>query len=163
MAEAANVQWRGILLGAVIAVAPAALAADEAPPGLVALLKVTGECLDISVARQKLGDGCTGELGMAVYADGRTGFHFMMRNGHIFSVSGLHAENGRNSVKIDRVVFNTGIEVNKPDVIVARGHCSYGDPYRGRMTVRCSGTIGRAQDFIASFETDGKPPVEERI
>lgn len=145
---------------ALIAAVPAGAMAQDKPPGLVSLLQVSGKCLKVSVARQEMGEGCTGQMGIAVYADGRVGFHFMMRNNHIFSISGVEGAQGRSGVKVDRVVFNDAIEVNKPEVITARGNCTYGDPFGGRMTVRCTGVIGNAQDFVASFQTDGKAPVQ---
>ncbi|WP_143530334.1 hypothetical protein [Rhizobium sp. RU36D] len=134
--------------------------AEETPPNLVGLLTVRGQCLKVSIARDDLTGRCTGELGMAVYADGRTGFHFMMRSRHIFTVSGIHSKQQSNAVQVDRIVLNDGLETNKPEVIAAEGSCTYGDPYRGRMTVRCAGKLGRLQDFVASFETDGTPPTE---
>lgn len=151
-----------VFMGCVVMMAGVATGtmAQEKPQGLVRLLQVSGKCLKVSVARQEMGEGCTGQMGIAVYADGRVGFHFMMRNNHIFSISGVEGAQGRAGVKVDRVVFNDAIEVNKPQVITARGNCTYGDPFGGRMTIRCTGVIGNAQDFVASFQTDGKAPVE---
>lgn len=150
--------WLAIVLAA--GCAAGAVRADEAPPNLVGLLTVRGQCLKVSIGRDEIAGRCTGELGIAVYADGRTGFHFMMRNRHIFTVSGMHSKQQSNGVNVDRVVLNDGLEANKPQLIAAAGSCTYGDPYRGRMTVRCAGTLGRMQDFVASFETDGTPPTE---
>lgn len=131
-------------------------------PGLVGLLKLSGKCLRVSLARQDLTAACTGYLNIAVYADRRAGFHVTMGKGHVLTVSGVHpAGDTGNAVTVDRVVLNDGIEANKPQVFTANGRCAYGNPYVGKMTLRCTGTFGKSTDFTLAFETDGKPPAEQ--
>lgn len=146
---------------AVLAPLPMGAEAQDSIPGLVGQFTVTGQCLRVSMARENLTKGCTGEMAISVYSDRRTGFHLLMANGHIISVSGIHPQQGSGDVvDIDRIILNEGLESNKPQVFSAKGRCSYGNPFAGKMTVRCSGTLGKETDFTIAFETDGKPPVE---
>ncbi len=140
--------------------ATAAMAIEETPSNLVELLKLQGRCLKVAIARDDLTSRCSGGLAIAVYEDGRVGFHLTLHPRHILSLSGMHPRSGGGIVVLDRAIFNTGSETNKPDILAASGTCSYGDPYAGRMTVRCSGTLEGGKDFVAAFQTDGSPPAQ---
>jgi hypothetical protein len=155
--------WGGAvaaLAGGLLWCVSGALAAEnDAIPGLVGVVDLKGRCLRVVLGGQDVTRNCNGALSISVYADHRAGFHFAMGNGHIISISGLPEANGNaNVIVVDRVVLNEGLETNKPQTFTASGRCSYGDPYKGRMTIRCNGSFGKSTDFTAAFETDGKPP-----
>ncbi|MGV8938860.1 MAG: hypothetical protein ACOH2J_17210 [Allorhizobium sp.] len=137
--------------------------AAESEPQLLGLLTLTGKCLQVVVGAEDFSKGCSGSLGTSAFSDGRTGFYFSLRSNHILTFSGLGvAGTGKDDdgFAIDRVIFNNGVETNKPKVLAATGRCTFGDPYKGEMTVRCNGNLAQGTPFSASFHSDGKPPTE---
>ncbi|MCL6709757.1 hypothetical protein M8R20_22450 [Pseudomonas sp. R2.Fl] len=119
----------------------------------------SGECLKVTMGKQDMTRACTGMLGGSSHKDGRTGIYFMLANNHILTFSG--APNGtdrRGGFTVDRVVFNTGEEAVPAQTLRATGRCSYTDPSRGPVTVRCAGALGEGTAFVASFRTDGTAP-----
>ncbi|MBR0555019.1 hypothetical protein J5J10_04930 [Ciceribacter sp. L1K23] len=137
----------------------AAPSAGQARSGLKAPEFVTfsGQCLRVAMGKQDMTPACTGMLGGSEHADGRNGIYFLMANNHIVTFSGK-ATDKRGGFPIDRVVFNTGEEAVKPQAVRATGRCSYTDPSRGPVTIRCVGALAEGTSFVASFRTDGTPP-----
>jgi|GEM_PF-4569925 hypothetical protein len=123
----------------------------------------SGQCLKVTMGKQDMTSACTGMLGGSLHGDGRTGIYFMLANNHILTFSG--APNGidrRGGFTIDRVVFNTGEKAVPAQTLRATGRCSYTDPSRGPVTVRCAGALGEGTGFVASFRTDGTAPQAAR-
>ncbi|WP_210259179.1 hypothetical protein [Agrobacterium sp. a22-2] len=141
-------------------VLPAGLAGaqDVATPPIMML---SGKCLRVIVGEQDMTAACSGKLGRTVLADGRSGFYFLLGQNHILTFSGTDVmrKNAKGaSIKVDRLIFNEGLETNKPKVLSARGQCTYGNPSKGQITVRCSGSLRQGTKFSASFQSDGTPP-----
>ena len=148
-----------LLAAAVPLLSPAA----ETERQLLGLLTITGKCLRVVVGAEDFSQGCGGSLGTSAFSDGRTGFYFTLRSNHILTFSGLGvARTGKDGdgFAIDRVIFNSGVETTKPKVLAATGRCTFGDPYKGAMTVRCDGNLAQGTPFSASFHSDGSPPTE---
>lgn len=126
-------------------------------------ITLSGQCLRVTVGKQDMTSACTGMLGGSSHKDGRTGIYFMLANNHILTFSG--APNGadrRGGFTVDRVIFNTGEKAVPAQTMRATGRCSYSEPGRGPVTVRCAGALGEGTAFQASFRTDGTPPQPAR-
>lgn len=125
------------------------------------IMMLSGKCLRMVVGDQDMTAACSGKLGRTVLTDGRSGFYFLLGQNHILTFSGTDVarKNAKGaSIKIDRLIFNEGLETNKPKVLSARGQCTYGNPSKGQITVRCSGSLRQGTKFSASFQSDGMPP-----
>lgn len=126
-------------------------------------ITLSGRCLRVTVGDQDMTSACTGMLGGSSHKDGRTGIYFMFANNHILTFSGApNSADRRGGFTIDRVVFNTGEEAVPAQTLRATGRCSYTDPSRGPVTVRCAGALGEGTAFLASFRTDGTAPQPAR-
>lgn len=125
------------------------------------MVVMTGKCQKLSVGDNDMSPYCNPKLLNTSYSNGRVGFYFTIGNGSVLTVSGMDLPNptpDTDQIKVDRVIFNIGQTGKAPAVSSASGKCSFGNPYKGKTTVRCSGKLSTGEKFEAAFQTDGKRP-----
>lgn len=115
-----------------------------------------GRCLQVRVGQEDMTNACSGTLGLSAFPDGRTSFHFLLGSNHMLTVRGTDAGTGANRgkrFKIDTVIFNTGAPGAEPDMVTAKGQCTYENRKGGVVTLRCDGALGQATKFVAAFRS----------
>ncbi|WP_147178656.1 MULTISPECIES: hypothetical protein [Alphaproteobacteria] len=137
---------------------PMAMAFAGGPPAPVGFKALEGKCVRVVAGDEDLTAGCNSKLGIISYADGRTGFYFLLSDNRILTFSGFGKARDRNTYGLDRVVYNDGTGAAMPRVVPASGSCAYGNPYKGPVTVRCKGRTPQGEIFAATFRSNGKPP-----
>jgi hypothetical protein len=148
----------GLSAGLALALLPMAAAQAQEPQNL---MSSEGACRELVVDAKVLTSKCQPILLNSFYDDGRVGFYFLYEGHRVVTFSGLDLPNptpDTDEFAIDKLIHSSATQGKAPDVSVAEGICSFGNPYIGPMTVRCSGKVVGGKDFSAVFETDGNPP-----
>ena len=148
-----------ILMSALaLAFLPPGFAGAAERPAVLGFQALGGKCLEVVAGKDDLTVGCGPKVGIMRYADGRTGFYFLLAKDRMLTFSGFARGGDRNTYALDRVIYNDGTSATKPMVAPASGACSHGDPAKGPVTVRCKGRTPQGLSFSATFRTDGRPP-----
>jgi hypothetical protein len=151
-------QNSGVSAVLAIALLPMAAAKAQEPPNL---MSSEGTCKELVVDAKVLTSKCQPILLNSSYDDGRVGFYFLYEGHRAVTFSGMDLPNptpDTDEFAIDKLINTSPTPGKGPDVSVAEGICSFGNPYIGPMTVRCSGKVVGGKVFSATFETDGNPP-----
>lgn len=134
------------------------LATASERPALVGFQALEGQCLEVVAGKDDLTAGCGSKVGIMRYADGRTGFYFLLAKDRMLTFSGFARSGDRSTYALDRVIYNDGTSTTTPMAAPASGACSHGDIAKGPVTVRCKGRTPRGVVFSATFRSNGKPP-----
>ena len=123
---------------------------------------LNGTCETLILGKDQLGSACSPKIMSTSYPDGRVGFYFVLNGGRTITFSGMDGDNptpDTDIMMIDKVIANLDApKRGRPEALRATGKCSYGNPYKGRMTVACKGRLAGGGAFEGVFTTDGRPP-----
>lgn len=137
------------------------LVASPAQTQNVTMATMAGSCANLTIGKHSYRKRCEPIIMNTAYPDGRIGFYFVLAGGKVITFSGMDGENpsvDTDVTHLDRVVINLKGPSQKPDVVNAKGTCTYGNPYKGISTVHCSGNLKDGRKFDAVFITDGAEP-----
>ena len=131
---------------------------------------MNGTCQRLIVAGRDLTKACLGKVTNSMYeSTGRTGFSFVTSDNSAVTFSGMDtpAKGNRAASILDHVIFtpkNSEADPTKvkPNVVPARGTCTYTNPYAGPSHINCTASTSMGS-FSASFVSDGKAPTIERF
>lgn len=117
-----------------------------------------GRCKSLKVSGKDITKLCAGRILNLSYPDGRVGFYFVLKNGSIFTFSGLDQPNptpDTDVVAIDKVIY--GPSSAQPTVFAAFGRCSFGNYAKGHKTVTCRATAQDGLEYRGVFELTSPP------
>lgn len=137
-------------------------ASAQSNVGGAQVLVLDGSCDKLTLGKRKMADRCSPKMMSTSYPHGRVGFYFIMEDGTGVTISGMDGANptpDTDVTVVDKVIVNLDPKkLNKPDVFPATGKCTFGNPYKGEMTISCKGKLRDGRAFAGSFTTDGAPP-----
>jgi hypothetical protein len=125
------------------------------------MVSLEGACEHLVIGDLALSDTCSSKLLSVSYPDGRVGFYFVLDDGRIVTFSGMDGDNptaDSDVVDLDKLIMTRKDTPDQPDVFAATGTCTFGNPFKGVMTIACEGTLSDKRAFSASFKTNGQPP-----
>ncbi len=117
-----------------------------------------GNCAQLVIGEDDLTSKCEQKLLQTAVNEQNIDFYFSTTDGRLYIFNGTDGVNpspDTDITQINKVIFS---ENEKNTDYPASGRCSYGNPYKGRTTVLCSGTLQDNRRFDATFITDGQPP-----
>ena len=127
---------------------------------LISTAFLKGTCHKLIIADANASEQCDGKILNTNYSDGRSGFHFMTKDGAMVTFSGMNSR----KVKIDADTIIQPIDIlifsykSKPSHLDAVGECRFRNPETGRPSpVACTATT-KGGLFEAAFVSDGRPP-----
>jgi hypothetical protein len=144
----------GMLLAPIYAI-------SAAPSAAQTMMTLTGKCQKLVIGQHDFSKFCQGKLINSAHKNGRVGFYFLFGGTSTVTFSGTDRPNptpDTDEIRIDLALLNIGTDSQGTSRQSAKGKCSYGNPYKGKMTVKCAGTLKDGMKFSAVFRTDGRPP-----
>lgn len=126
-----------------------------------AMVVVSGKCQKLVVGKNDLSAHCSPKLINTSYSNGRVGFYFVVADGSVLTISGMDLPNptpDTDQFKVDKLILKIGHADLPPTETRASGKCSFGNPYKGKSAVKCSGKLSIGEKFEAAFKTDGRAP-----
>lgn len=121
---------------------------------------LTGRCERFVLGGRDLTSGCQPVLATNNLPPDRVQFHFSFSNSAVITLSGRDLPNptpDTDVIALDRVLVNLNIPGVPPTNGSANGRCTFANPFKGPMIVRCTGTSDVGSINVA-FRTDGRPP-----
>lgn len=156
-------QLHAAALAVAFLAAPAA--AQNGLDNLAAVATLNGSCEQLVVRGQDLTAQCAGHLINNAHTDGRSGFNFFIGDrvidfvGNDSAFVGDHATLHVDTILVTRTDAGT---TPRPENILARGECTYTNPFAGVATIICAATTAQG-DFRVRFRSDGNPPGGGRV
>lgn len=145
----------GIFAAALLIHAPMSASAENLPYGMTFL---RGNCAQLVFGSEDWSGKCDQKLMQTAVNRNNIDFYFSTTDNRMLIFNGVDGENPTPDTDVStvkKVIFSqNGTNTDFP----ASGRCSYGNPYKGRSTVQCSGTLKDGRRFDATFVTDGQPP-----
>ena len=122
------------------------------------LLTLNGNCLKLVALGKDISPYCRPVLSSNTMSVHRVLFHFTLRNDAVLTIVDLpNPTPDTDAIKIERIHLNLGIQGVPPSQASASGKCTFNNPYKGPMTLKCEGRAN-GKPLIAIFRSDGTPP-----
>jgi hypothetical protein len=135
-------------------------AAQNGLDNLASVVTLSGTC-EAFVARGADRTAlCTGHVINSAHSDGRSGFTFVVGGEAIdFAGDDSAAVGDRAVLHVDTMIVarTDAAGPPRPEIIRARGECSYTNPYAGISRIDCTATTDQGE-FRVRFHSDGTPP-----
>lgn len=123
---------------------------------------LNGKCAQLVLGENDYSNQCTTHLFHMFASPERLIFQFFAEKASVTSLAfvGRDGENPSPDTDVTHIhtliVTTNGQDKEYP----AKGLCSFGNPYKGRTTISCSGASDDFGQFNASFFTDGSSPYD---
>ena len=152
------------LLGLAVFAAGPATAQDQGFDNLHAIAIMDGKCSSLVIADKPATHQCVGKITNSMYKTGRSGFIFTAGDVAVVTFSGADspAKGDQANIRLDKVIFTLIGTGTPPNVIAAKGTCTYTNPYAGPSRINCSATT-EAGRFSGSFVSNGREPDIQRF
>jgi hypothetical protein len=152
-----------LVVGAALMAEPAS-AQEQGFANLHAIALMDGKCTSLVIADKPATHNCTGKITNSMYKTGRSGFIFTAGDLAVVTFSGADspAKGNQATVRLDKVIFTLIGTGTEPNVMPAKGSCTYTNPYAGPSRINCTATT-EAGRFSGSFVSDGREPDIQRF
>lgn len=123
-------------------------------------MALRGECVRLLVSGKDFTTGCEPVLTSKSPSAENIQFQFAVKNGATLTIVGSDLPNPSDEIdqiKLVRFELNLGVQGAASSGAEAFGQCTFNNPFAGRMTLSCEGTV-KGKPLSVVFITDGRPP-----
>lgn len=123
-------------------------------------MALRGECVRLLVSGKDFTPGCEPVLISKSPSADSIQFQFLVKNGATLSIVGSDLPGPTDDIdqiKLVRFELNLGIQGVASSGGQASGQCTFNNPFAGKMTLSCEGTV-KSKPLSLVFISDGKAP-----